>query len=173
MEVAHVNTRSNLNRSKKVYALICGLMLAVMILPACTQIDVRAQGSSGIYLPLVDKDTGKLFTPTPTATEKPTATPTATQTPAPTQASADVSMKSFSFVPATLTISAGTTVTWTNDDPFNHTVTADDGSFNSGVVAPGDSFSFTFDTPGNYLYYCSIHGGPGGIGMSGMVIVTP
>jgi plastocyanin len=82
-------------------------------------------------------------------------------------------MKSFSFVPATLTISAGTTVTWTNNDPVNHTVTADNGSFDSGVVLPGDSFSFTFNTPGNYLYYCSIHGGPGGVGMSGMIIVTP
>jgi plastocyanin len=170
-----MNTRTNLNRSKKVYALICGLMAAAMILGACTGQNAQAQGSIALYLPLAAKDSGVMNTPTPTvtATVTPTAVPTATRTPVPTEPPSEVSMAGFSFVPATLTVPDGTTVTWSNDSSFNHTVTADNGMFDSGVVAPGDTFSFTFDTPGNYLYYCVLHGGPGGIGMSGMVIVTP
>jgi len=57
-----------------------------------------------------------------------------------------------------LRIPVGTTVTWTNDDPDAiHTATAVDGSFDSGFLDPGDSFSFTFDTPGEYEYYCLPH----------------
>ncbi len=68
-----------------------------------------------------------------------------------------VSIQSFSFGPQTLTIPAGTTVTWTNSDSVTHTVTAMDGSFDSGNLTPGQSFSFTFTTPGTYSYHCSIH----------------
>jgi plastocyanin len=51
----------------------------------------------------------------------------------------------------------GTEVSWTNQDGIDHTVMADDGSVNSGELAPGDSFKFTFSTPGTYEYHCSIH----------------
>jgi plastocyanin len=47
-------------------------------------------------------------------------------------------------------------VTWTNNDSIGHTVTADDGSFNS-PVDPGKTFSFTFTKAGTYTYHCSIH----------------
>ncbi len=57
-----------------------------------------------------------------------------------------------------LTIKVGTTVTWTNDDPeLLHTVTDVDGAFDSGFLDPGASFSFTFDTPGEYEYFCLPH----------------
>ncbi|MEO5985459.1 MAG: plastocyanin/azurin family copper-binding protein [Candidatus Limnocylindria bacterium] len=57
-----------------------------------------------------------------------------------------------------LTVKVGTTVTWTNDDPeMIHTVTDVDAGFDSGFLDPGDSFSFTFDTPGEYEYYCLPH----------------
>jgi plastocyanin len=77
------------------------------------------------------------------------------------------------FSPRTIRISAGTSLTWSNDGGEQHTVTSDDGStFDSGTLDPGDTFGFTFETPGSYPYSCAIHGGPGGIGMSGVVVVS-
>jgi plastocyanin len=76
------------------------------------------------------------------------------------------------FNPGELTVKAGTTVTWVMDANFPHTVTADDGSFDSGTMNNGQSFSVIFDQTGEVPYYCSIHGGPGGSGMSGTITVT-
>ncbi len=56
-----------------------------------------------------------------------------------------------------LTITAGTTVTWNNADGMMHTVTAADGSFDSGFLEQGDTWSYTFDTPGEYEYFCGPH----------------
>lgn len=56
-----------------------------------------------------------------------------------------------------LTVEAGTTVTWTNDDAILHTVTATDGVFDSGFFGEGESWSYTFDVPGEYEYYCVPH----------------
>jgi plastocyanin len=68
-----------------------------------------------------------------------------------------VTIANFAFGPASLSVAAGTTVTWTNDDTAAHTVTADDGSFDSSSVAPGATFSQAFDTAGTFAYHCSIH----------------
>jgi plastocyanin len=89
-------------------------------------------------------------------------TPTATGT----GGAAAVSIADFAFKPQTLTVQVGTTVTWTNDDSVAHTVVSTDGMatdantiglFASGTLAPGQSFSFTFDEPGTHFYECSIH----------------
>lgn len=69
----------------------------------------------------------------------------------------EVRMVNFSFDPSTITIPVGTTVVWTNDDGADHTSTSDDGTWDSGVIEPGDSFEFTFDEPGTYTYLCEIH----------------
>jgi plastocyanin len=76
------------------------------------------------------------------------------------------------FSPKTITITAGTSVTWTNHGLMQHTVTADDNSYNSNTLSPGQSFSHTFTSAGTYYYHCVFHGGVGGVGMSGIVIVT-
>jgi len=55
------------------------------------------------------------------------------------------------------TISAGTAVTVTNDDAVPHTWTSEDGAFNSGTLAGGETFDFTFENPGEFAYFCSIH----------------
>jgi plastocyanin len=68
-----------------------------------------------------------------------------------------VSIVDFAFNPSSVTITAGSTVTWTNNGATTHTVTADDGSFDSGNLASGATYSFTFNTPGTYTYHCSIH----------------
>ena len=75
------------------------------------------------------------------------------------------------FQPASVTIAAGDTVVWTQPGTRVHNVTADDGSFSSGNLAAGGTFSRAFASPGTFRYYCSIHGAPGGIGMSGVVVV--
>ena len=63
------------------------------------------------------------------------------------------------FDPPVITVIIGSnnTVTWTNQDTFTHTVTATDGSFNSGDVKAGATWTHTFSTPGNYSYYCIYH----------------
>ncbi|MBI2411574.1 MAG: cupredoxin domain-containing protein [Candidatus Kerfeldbacteria bacterium] len=78
-----------------------------------------------------------------------------------------IAIEDFAFTPASLTIAAGSTVTWTNNDSSTHTVTSTDGGdLNSGNLAQGDTYEFTFDTPGTYTYRCNIH-----TSMTGTVIV--
>lgn len=75
------------------------------------------------------------------------------------------------FSPQTITVPVGSTVTWTNSGNMPHTVTSDTGLFNSGSLSPGSTYSVSFGVAGTYHYYCSFHGGVGGSGMSGTVIV--
>jgi plastocyanin len=69
----------------------------------------------------------------------------------------DVTIADFAFDPGDLTVSAGDTVTWTNDDGTEHTVTSDDDAFDSGDISGGDTFEQTFDEAGEFAYHCSIH----------------
>ena len=68
-----------------------------------------------------------------------------------------VAIQNFAFGPASLSVAAGTTVTWTNNDTAPHTATADDGSFDSSSIAPGATFSQAFATAGTFAYHCSLH----------------
>ena len=65
--------------------------------------------------------------------------------------------KEFMFSPATLTVAAGTTVTWSNRDEEPHTVVSETGLFRSAALDTNESFSFRFDQPGTYRFVCSIH----------------
>ncbi len=73
------------------------------------------------------------------------------------QATQSITIANFSFQPANATLSVGKIVTWTNNDSVSHTVTADDGSFDSGAILPGNTFSHTFTIAGSAAYHCSIH----------------
>src|SRR5215216_4202230 len=68
-----------------------------------------------------------------------------------------VSIQDFFFDPDQLSVAPGTTVTWVNEGQAPHTTTADDGTWDSGTLQPGEDFSFTFDQQGTYTYHCSIH----------------
>ena len=68
-----------------------------------------------------------------------------------------VTVANFAFSPPTVTITAGDTVTWTNEDSAVHTATSTTGAFDSGDLAQGESYSFTFTTPGTYAYLCTPH----------------
>jgi len=76
-----------------------------------------------------------------------------------------VLIENFAFNPPTLTVKAGTTVTWTNEDTAAHTIKSD--TFNSQELGKGGSFEFTFNNPGTYDYACGIHPS-----MKGTVTVT-
>jgi plastocyanin len=95
--------------------------------------------------------------PTTAPTAAPTSAPTPTPTTAPTSTGNSVSIANFAFSPTSLTVKVGTKVSWTNNDTVTHTVTANKGAFNSGPLAPGSTFSFTFTKAGTYSYHCNIH----------------
>ena len=67
-------------------------------------------------------------------------------------------------------VPVGTTIEWRNVGRNAHTVTADDGSFDSGNMAPGAEYSHAFTVAGVYRYYCVYHGARGGVGMAGIGI---
>jgi plastocyanin len=62
------------------------------------------------------------------------------------------------YSPKSISVSAGDTVTWTNNGKASHTATATDGSFDTGTISPGQSRSHTFSQPGTFNYFCQIHG---------------
>jgi plastocyanin len=130
--------------------------------------------------------------PTNTAAEAAASTPIATTTggqatqpppgmagmaaPGPGAGAADepvatnaVAIQNFAFSPATVTVKAGTTITWTNQDQDPHTVTAmNNGPFHSTPLNNGESYHYTFTTPGHFDYLCTIHPF-----MTATVVVTP
>jgi len=103
-------------------------------------------------------------------TEPPPGMPTAQ--PAALGGTATVIIQNFAYQPQALRVPVGTTVTWVNHDSAPHTVTANDGQFDSMLLDQGQSFSFTFDQVGTFPYYCVFHGNPGS-GMTGTVTVLP
>ena len=90
-------------------------------------------------------------------------------------ATALVTASNFAFTPEAVTINVGDIVQWDNSDVgIFHNVVADDSTFTSGDPdALAWTFSEPFDMPGTYRYYCEVHGRPGGLGMSGVITVTP
>jgi amicyanin len=70
---------------------------------------------------------------------------------------AEVKIDNFTFTPETITVPAGTQVTWTNHDDIPHNIVSEDKSIKSKVLDTDEKFSFTFTSPGTYSYFCSIH----------------
>ena len=68
-----------------------------------------------------------------------------------------VAIKNFAFVPPSLGVVSGTTVTWTNQDDVAHTVSADDDKTFDAGVEPGQTFQFTAGAAGTYPYFCRVH----------------
>jgi plastocyanin len=84
-----------------------------------------------------------------------------------------VDMGDNTYTPNKITVPVGATVSWPQKGQRPHTVTADDSSFDSGQLDPGAAaFQFTFEEPGTYPYFCTLHGGKGGEGMAGSIIVA-
>ena len=81
---------------------------------------------------------------------------------------ATIKIANFTFDPPTLTVKAGTTVTWVNADDIPHLVTDKDGKFHSSALDTNDKFSQTLSTAGTVEYFCAIHPK-----MTGKIVVTP
>jgi|Deesub1362A_J573_1020465.scaffolds.fasta_scaffold00374_17 plastocyanin len=79
----------------------------------------------------------------------------------------NIAIRSFSFNPDSVTVKVGTTVIWINEDSVVHTVTSDDGVFDSGTFGKGQTYRYTFNEAGTYRYTCTIHPS-----MKGEIIVT-
>ena len=114
------------------------------------------------------------------ASGKDTGLPVAPTTPA-GGAATGVKIVDSAFTPQTFTVKAGTSVEWKETGVAPHSVTADDGAFDSSpgckndttkCLAQGATFEHTFAKAGRYQYYCVIHGAKGGVGMSGVIVVT-
>jgi beta-lactam-binding protein with PASTA domain len=102
-----------------------------------------------------------------TTTTSESATTTTSESPTTSTTVVDqVTIINLAFDPASITVNAGDTVTWVNEDTTAHTIVADDGSFDSGSVAPGESFQFAFAAAGTVPYHCGIHPS-----MTGTVVV--
>ncbi len=136
-----------------------------------------SEGVAMATIPLVPGDAAAQpvsVTPESTANPHPTTTPS----PIPTAFSVNpatetvITMKDLDFVAKTLTVKAGTVIVFDNQSEREHTATAEDATFDTGVVAPGErSKPIKLTKPGVYPYYCQFHGGPGGVGMSGTITV--
>lgn len=85
------------------------------------------------------------------------ATPAPTRAATPSAQRVEVSIINFAFQPANITTGRGSTIVWRNKDQVVHTVTTVDGSFDSGEIAPGDSFEQRFDKTKVYTYSCTFH----------------
>jgi len=83
-------------------------------------------------------------------------------------ADAEIKIANFTFDPPILTMKAGTTVTWVNNDDIPHLVSEKDGKFRSSALDTGDKFSQTFSTAGTVEYFCAIHPH-----MTGKIVVEP
>ena len=79
----------------------------------------------------------------------------------------EVWMQGSAFTPATLTVSVGTKITWTNKDGMAHTVTSNTGVFDSGNMVNNAVYSYTFTSAGTYPYVCTLHPG-----MTGSIVVN-
>lgn len=103
--------------------------------------------------------------PSPSPSPSPSPAPTGTASPVAIPVGA-ASLGNRAYTPDDVTIAAGDTVTWTNTDAIVHTSTSNGAGWDSGTVAPGGRFSFTFRTAGTFPYHCAIHPG-----MVGTVVV--
>jgi plastocyanin len=134
------------------------VIVALVAAPALAGCGPQNSYDSAVEHTATPSASGTAASPSAPATGAP-----ATQEPA---TGTTVIIQGFAFVPRTLSVDAGTEVTWVNNETAPHDVTSTDGPgvgaattdlFSSGRMVQGDSFSFTFDEPGTYYYECALH----------------
>jgi plastocyanin len=139
--------------------------------PTITQSPTKPAGASVTPSRTATKPVVPTVTVTRTPSKAPAVTMTLTPTPQPTGyvpgepilpglcmgGTVGVLMQNTTFIPARLVIHAGTIVRWTNRDATAHTTTSNSNVWNSGNLAPGASFAYTFGAVGSFQYHCNIH----------------
>ena len=143
--------------SRVVPAVAAGIAILVGI-----AVGIAAGPSTAATTPVVAKQV------MPGMSMPPVVSPVAVSSQDASVASDAVTIQNFAFAPATVTIKAGTTLTWTNRDQDPHTVSAMSGAFHSPTLNTGQSYQYTFTTPGHFDYLCTIHPF-----MTATVVVTP
>jgi plastocyanin len=132
-------------------ALVCGLLVVIVLLGYGLTVAVHSfygakpSTSSTVQRTVASPTAAPTLAPTPTPNHKLKVTTTV------------VMLSKAAFSPATLTIAVGSTIIWKNTSPVPHTVTSDDGTFDSGDLPVGGTFRFTFTTAGKFHYTCAYH----------------
>jgi plastocyanin len=161
-------------RIPKIWYLIVGTAIVFAVLLAgCTGTNygpapVTTQATPAATSPPATPVATTLVTTVPATpaatTARSTTVPATAASTTPLPSTSDVGIQNFAFVPASVTVPAGTTVTWTNQDSAPHQIISDATSlfstgaiFMSGQLTQGQKFSFTFNTAGTYAYHCGIH----------------
>ena len=93
----------------------------------------------------------------PSTTDNTTPLPGTGTTSGEVTSSHTIVMQNSNFTPSSVTIKAGDKVIWTNFDGMQHTVVSDSGLFDSGLLAKGITFEYTFNGIGTFNYHCSVH----------------
>ena len=124
--------------------------------PATNNIVLPSTNGSVQSLPTTGEKNTNTATPTPNPTTTPNPTPKPNPAPAPSSAKTyTISIANFAFSPASISINAGDTITWTNHDSVPHQIAGN--SFGSSPLSNGQSYSFKFNSAGTYNYHCAIH----------------
>lgn len=143
---------------KKSRTYFVALLLAVFVLVGCMESEVATA--------VPPTATAESISPTAEPTAEPTDTPieepTPTAEPESMMETLMLDIKGFLFRPETVTVEVGTAVTWNNLDDIQHTVTSGvpdnpSGTFDSGFFVQNEQFTYTFEEPGEYPYYCQRH----------------
>lgn len=121
-----------------------GFIITSLTIPTPTVLSIVTQVSPTVNLPTV------IATPTATIVQTvKEATPSARDI--------EVTIAGLRFQPKSITARRGSTIIWKNNDAVAHTITASDGSLDSGAIVPGDSFEQRFDKIKSYSYFCNFH----------------
>ncbi|MDX6578136.1 MAG: hypothetical protein QOE96_4089 [Blastocatellia bacterium] len=142
-----------INYLKREFLLVIATSLLSLFLAACGQNGADSSASTETQSPPAptvsrnsNTEMSKMGVPAKPGKDLPTPS-TANQ----------VMVENFSFQPGTLTVKAGTTVTWVNHDDEPHTVNENNKTFKSGTLDTDAKFSYKFTSPGTYSYFCSLH----------------
>jgi plastocyanin len=160
-----------LNSLKRNISLIAMIGLLSLFLTSCTQSNGTGYGQgsnseSQAKAPPTASPNANVAMSNMNMPAKPTS-PAPKNMQAAAAAANQVVIENFSFAPATLTVKAGTKVTWINRDDVPHTVNENDKRFKSGPMDTDDQFSYTFSSPGTFSYFCALHPK-----MTGQIIVN-
>jgi plastocyanin len=118
------------------------------VLSACSPQGGPAQAEHTATTPATSVDRGA---------GAPSATPREEMVPAPAGAVVEIQVSDTSFSPGDVTISAGDTITVTNVGQLEHSWTSGQAGLDSGILGPGESYTFTFEAPGTFAYLCTVH----------------